>query len=294
MQFRVGLSSEQFPESIAPHFDGVGLIRGEYICRRRFEYVTIPACRNAIQDYLVHCCQAFTGKPVWYRFTELQCNEVNVLDGVDHYVDNENNPVVGMRGIRRARQYPETFRLELECVTAVARKYPNLNVLFPFVRDRDDMVFGRDELMAVGFPNQFGMMAEIPSSILLLEDFMDLGISNVTIGMNDLTCLTLGSARQSEFERFDHPSLIRLIELARACTRKARVELSVAGYVKAGLLPILDAIGIDFAVVHYSNLPEVLGGQWSGLPDRLALNEIKLLTRSKIRDRQREILARVQ
>lgn len=291
MRYRVGLSSEQFPASIAAEFDGVGLIRGEYICRRRFEYVTIPACRKAIQEYLIQCCQAFVGKSIWYRFTELQSNEVNVLEGADHYVDNENNPVVGMRGIRRAIQYPETFRLELQCVTEVAMKYPNLNVLFPFVRDRDDMVFGRDELQAVGFPNRFGMMAEIPSAILRLEEFMDLGVSNVTIGMNDLTCLTLGSARQSQFERFDHPAVIQLIERARACTREAGVELSVAGYVKAGLLTILEAIGVDYAVVHYSNLPEVLGAQWGELPDRLALNEIKRLTRSKIRDRQRKILA---
>ena len=42
------------------------------------------------------------------------------------------------------------------------------------------------------------MMVEVPSNVLLLDEFIDCGIDGVSIGSNDLTQLTLGIDRDSE------------------------------------------------------------------------------------------------
>jgi len=42
------------------------------------------------------------------------------------------------------------------------------------------------------------MMVEIPSNVILLDDFIDAGIDGVSIGSNDLTMLMLGLDRDNE------------------------------------------------------------------------------------------------
>jgi pyruvate,water dikinase len=41
------------------------------------------------------------------------------------------------------------------------------------------------------------MMVEIPSNVILLDDFIDVGIDGVSIGSNDLTMLILGTDRDN-------------------------------------------------------------------------------------------------
>jgi len=40
-------------------------------------------------------------------------------------------------------------------------------------------------------------MAEIPSNVILLDQFIDIGIDGISIGSNDLTMLTLGLDRDN-------------------------------------------------------------------------------------------------
>jgi len=42
------------------------------------------------------------------------------------------------------------------------------------------------------------MMVEVPSNVILLEDFIKVGIDGVSIGSNDLTMLLLGTDRDNE------------------------------------------------------------------------------------------------
>jgi pyruvate,water dikinase len=42
------------------------------------------------------------------------------------------------------------------------------------------------------------MMCEVPSNVILLDEFLDVGIDGISIGSNDLTQLTLGVDRDSD------------------------------------------------------------------------------------------------
>ncbi len=255
----LALSFERVPKELFAGFAAVGLIRGEYNCRRHDNYITVPECQEALRKYLDDVCSKMDGRPVWYRTIELEASEANVLRGVDHIIDGDRNPILSLRGIRRAVRYPEAFRMELEVIAEVAGSHSNLNILFPFVHSIEEIQFGRRELEKVKFKNKFGMMAEIPSAILCLPEFLREGVMRVVLGMNDLTSLTLGVPRASVRDNCAHEAIVRLIEEARTATLRDGVELVAAGYFPKGFISIAKQLGLDAVVLHYAMLDEYLG-----------------------------------
>lgn len=141
MDIRVSLSGERSTEPLVRNLGGVGLLRGEFLFRAREVYVTNERARADVAAYVSGVCRAFAGKPVWYRLSDFWSDEANVLQGNPHIKD-EANPIVGMRGIRRALAHPEDFSLEVDAIAGVARTHSNLHMLFPFVQDGDEMAEG--------------------------------------------------------------------------------------------------------------------------------------------------------
>lgn len=288
MKYRLGLSAENIHERVSPLFEGVGLLRGEYLCRKINKYVTIPECSDYISRYIKRIATLFSPDPVWYRLIEMEVEEINILDGVDRIIE-EKNTILGFRGVRRSKLYKDTFLLELKAITEVALEHPNVHVLIPYIYDPSELVFVKDCLNEVGFRNQVGIMAEIPSTILCLEDFLKLGIDNVTVGMNDLSSLVLGAYRGSGLDNFLHPAVKTLLIHAREVTRQHSVPLSVAGYIDRELIKFVEDLDYDYAVLHYSKLGELLGAEFSSLPHQEDLQQIKLKTRELMRKRHERI-----
>ena len=95
-------------------------------------------------------------------------------------------------------------------------------------------------------------MTEIPSNIILIEDFIKTGIDGVSIGSNDLTMLILGIDRDnrevaSEFDERNEAVMWAIERVIRAC-RKNNVSVSICGQapsVYPGLIEKLVSYGID-------------------------------------------------
>lgn len=256
MKYQLGLSGEPLTNTIDNRLTGVGMIRSEYLCRIIKEYITTETCQKFVRDYVSNVCKLFYPNEVWYRTTELVVSEINLLKGADE-IKVEKDCYLGSRGIRRAMKHLETFTLELENLNEVAKEYDNLNVMFPFIYDPKELEVSIETLNKVKFSGKYGIMAEIPSAILLLDEFAKQGISNITVGVNDLTSLTLGISR-GECPDHTHPAVIKLIELANKIGQKFNIPVSVGGYVSIELKSICERIGIDSFVVHYNALPEIL------------------------------------
>lgn len=274
MRIFLGLNGEPITSRVSDVFSGVGLIRGEYLCRREGSYVTTGQCQDAIHNYCLRIAELFAPDPVWYRFIEMEASEINLLPGVDHRV-HEKTTMLGLRGVRRAMTYPETFEKEAAAVVAAARSAPNLHVLIPFVHDVREVEFVNAMLARLGFRNRMGMMAEIPSAIINLGDYFSAGISNVTIGMNDLTSLTLGTHRQSAIYDLLHPAVLSLARMAIDTSAAHGVPAMIAGYLTPEVMRALEHIGGENVVVHYSNLSELSDARFSDLPHVLDLVAIK-------------------
>jgi pyruvate,water dikinase len=77
------------------------------------------------------------------------------------------------------------------------------------------------------------MMCEVPSNVILLDDFIRAGIDGVSIGSNDLTMLLLGLDRDNEevAGEFDenNPAVLWALEHVITTCRKKNIPVSICG-----------------------------------------------------------------
>lgn len=286
MKYRLALNAETITDCIDERLEGVGMIRGEYPCRLIDEYITLESCRKYIYDYVENVCQAFAGKDVWYRNADFIVQEVNVLKGADVILD-EGDYILGLRGTRRGLRYKDVFKLELGVIAELSKKYSNLNILFSFIKDVDELDECISILKELGFKNKYGVMAEIPSVIFDIESFIARGISNITIGVNDLSTLVLGTYRTSGYHDCNHKAVLDCIKRCVDATRGKNVTVSVGGIVNKELMENCESIGVDYFLVNYTLLNEILDVPVEKLPYINQLAEIKKKTKEQ---RNREVI----
>ncbi len=288
MKYRLSLSGEIPSSALLSNFEGVGLIRGEYLHRAFGSYVNSASGLERIEHYLSELCLRAKPNDVWYRTVDFWSDEANSLRGVDK-VFIESNPVIGIRGVKRAIQLPTAFRDELEAVFRVAKEHNNLHVLFPFVSTVDELQYVVGELSRIKWPNRIGVMIEIPSALYCIEDFCNLGASNLLLGLNDLTSLFFGTERRSALHSSTHPLMKKII---RELKNKVPggVDFGIAGNMAAEDLEILGLMGADYLSLHYFQLPSLLGIPKSELPDANFVPYTKIKTRSLAKQFQMEML----
>jgi pyruvate,water dikinase len=182
---------------------------------------------------------AFHPRPVILRFSDFKTNEYARLLGGAGFEPREENPMLGWRGASRYYHpnYREGFLLECEAVRRVRETFglTNLKLMVPFCRTPEEGRRVLETMATAGLVRgekglEVYVMAEIPSNILLAEQFAQI-FDGFSIGSNDLTQLTLGVDRDSTTvaplfdERNDAVkwSCARLLEAAHRAKRKVGV-----------------------------------------------------------------------
>ena len=206
----VNLADPESAEAVAARdVDGVGLLRAEFMIAHEIEghprFMLHEGRGAQFVEKLTRGISAFTKpfhpRPVVYRTTDFKTNEYRNLRGGDRYEELEENPMLGYRGCSRYTQETEVLRLEIEAIKKICQDYDNLYVMIPFVRFVDELAKIKRFLVAEGlyqFPNfKLWMMVEVPSNVILIDKFVDVGIDGVSIGSNDLTQLILGIDRDN-------------------------------------------------------------------------------------------------
>lgn len=194
-----------------PGVDGVGLLRAEFILTRalrgRHPRAVIAAGEQrafveAMTASVLTIAEAFAPRPVVYRTTDLRSNEFRGLDGGADHEPVERNPMIGYRGAYRYLRDPDTFNLEMQVLARVREASPNVHLMLPFVRTRWELEAVLELVDASPLGRARGMhrwvMAEVPSVVHRLAEYVGLGVDGVSIGSNDLTQLVLGVDRDSE------------------------------------------------------------------------------------------------
>ncbi len=223
--------------------DGVGLLRiehlilglnktpGWFIANHREEEFVDELYRG-IKTVL----DAFSGKPVWVRTLDAPTDEFRNMKGGENEPD-EHNPMLGWRGIRRDLQQTDQFRLQVEAFKRLwAEGYSNMGLMFPLVGHPREFVAARGMLANWGVDvanTTLGIMIEIPSSALLIDDFIAAGINFASFGTNDLIQYTLAIDRNNQnvagMYEPQHPAVLKLIEYAIDRCREGGVECSICG-----------------------------------------------------------------
>jgi pyruvate,water dikinase len=110
--------------------------------------------------------------------------------------------MIGYRGCFRYTREPDLFALELQAIRRVRARWPHLHLMIPFVRTASELRACKKLVDASGLTEDRGfqlwVMAEVPSVVSWLEEYVKLGVTGVSIGSNDLTQLVLGVDRDSE------------------------------------------------------------------------------------------------
>jgi len=243
----VNLAEPELAVEIAKQpVDGVGLLRAEFMIASIGEHPKAMMEDGRGKEFTMKLsegmrviAEAFNPRPVVYRATDFKTNEYRSLKGGEKFEPVEDNPMIGFRGAGRYIKDPDLFKLELDAIKKVRDEYDlkNLWLMIPFVRTVDEMRQVMKIVEEYGLPrsNDFKlwMMCEIPSNVILLDKFLDLGIDGISIGSNDLTQLTLGVDRDNNdlAESFDErDEAVRLsIEYVIKTCRKRNVTCSICG-----------------------------------------------------------------
>lgn len=269
----VNLADPELAEAVAArNVDGVGLLRAEFMIAQIGEHPSYMLAQGRGEEFtrklaqgLTTFAKAFHPRPVVYRTTDFKTNEYRNLKGGEQYEEEEENPMLGYRGCSRYLKDIETFKLELEAIKRVRKEYNNLWVMIPFVRTVEEMAGAKRVLEDNGLRQsedfKLWMMAEVPSNVFLLDEFIDVGIDGISIGSNDLTQLVLGVDRDSPMfgEEFDERNEAVLIALERLITGgiKRGVTVSICGQAPS-VYPELTAKLVEWGITSVSVSPDAI------------------------------------
>jgi pyruvate,water dikinase len=244
--------------------DGVGLLRIEHLIlglnktpgwfianHKEEEFV------RELHDGIKIVLDAFPGKSVWVRTLDAPTDEFRNMAGGENE-PHEHNPMLGWRGIRRDLQSPDQFRLQVEAFKRLWKEgYENLGVMFPMVSHPDQFIAAKAMMKGWGVDVEnatLGIMIEIPSSAIMVEDFIKAGIRFASFGTNDLIQYTLAIDRNNEnvadMYAPQHPAVLSLIHNAIQTCRAYNVECSICG--QAGSDPKMAAWLVEHGITSVS------------------------------------------
>ncbi len=267
------LGEPQLAEDMAKRdVDGVGLLRAEFMIANIGEhprYMLETGKRehfiNELYEGIMKFTKAFDPRPVIYRATDFRTNEYKGLKGGEKYEKDEENPMIGFRGVSRYIADPEVFLMEVEAIKRVRRYHQNLWLLLPFVRTPDELKAVKKILASVGL-YQSGtfkllVMVEVPSTVIMLEEFIGIGIDGVSIGSNDLTQLILGVDRDNGkiANIFDerNPAVLWAIEHTIKTCQEHGIMSGICGQAPSEYPELIHKL-VDWGATSISVSPDVI------------------------------------
>jgi pyruvate,water dikinase len=222
--------------------DGIGLLRSELMLLGTGEifhpcYWVQQGHQDRLQEMLVEAIapfvRSFYPRPVFYRALDLRSPEFQSLPGAPPFPSTAN-PMLAQRVSYLLEA--KLFDMELAAIAHLRNSgYTNLQLLLPFVRSVEEFAFCRQRAVQAGLiPSeqfQIWIMAEVPSVLFLMPEYVQAGVQGISIGSNDLTQLLLGVDREQSQTQLNecHPALRRALKQLIQTAREAKVPVSICG-----------------------------------------------------------------
>ncbi|MBR5896838.1 MAG: phosphoenolpyruvate--protein phosphotransferase, partial [Lachnospiraceae bacterium] len=253
----------QNQQNVYYNADGIGLFRTDFL------YIGAQEPPSEEEQYKEYCkvLNKMGDKTVIIRTFDL---------GSDKNADylnlaKEENPALGLRGIRLSLVYKDLFKTQLKALFRAAR-HGNLKIMYPMITSVSEMLKIKDivdecaaELKKGKFkfviPPQ-GIMIETPGAVMIADELAAYA-DFFSIGTNDLTQYALAMDRQNgslmDFTDPYHPAIMRMIEMAVKSAKAKGIPVGICGEMATvpSYLESFIKMDIDYMSVNPSNLLQI-------------------------------------
>ena len=220
--------------ALAAGADGVGLLRTEFLF---LEARRMPAEEEQARTYRA-MAEELAGRPLTVRTLDA---------GADKQLPYlplapEQNPFLGLRGIRLGLLHPDLLAAQLRAIVRVAADHP-LRVMFPMIAVADELQRAREILteaqesvkgagVELARRLEIGIMVEVPAAALMADAFVP-QVDFFSLGTNDLAQYALaadrGNAAVGALADAMHPAVLRLIDRVARAAAAADRRVAVCG-----------------------------------------------------------------
>lgn len=294
---------EEIDEAVLHSADGVGLYRSEFLYIERSPQLPDEDAHVEIYDRLL---EAMHPRPVTVRTFDLGGRKL----ARDVLHTQEENPVLGLRGIRLTLARPEFFEIQIRALLRSALN-GHLRVMLPMISSVEEVrqfkqlvTRAAGHLRSAGVPHKssldVGVMIEVPAAALVAAELAK-EVSFFSIGTNDLIQYSLAVDRNNEhvshLYRPLHPGILRMVRSVVEAAREQGVDVSLCGEAAADprVAPLLIGLGVHRLSVFPGAIPLVKKEIRSHpLPrlQELAARSLRLSTAQEIEDLIDEYLDR--
>jgi len=261
--------------------DGVGLYRTEFLFLRKRALPSEDEQFIAYRDLVM----GMGGLPVTIRTLDLGADKA---DAAGLTLRGEDNPALGVRGVRLSLRYPAVFTTQIRAILRAAC-YGPVRVLVPMVTQPDELIavrtlfkLARQELKRenIDLPEKLplGAMIEVPAAAINVRALLEHS-DFLAIGTNDLAQYVLAADRGND--ALDNiytplqPALLRLLSHVIGAGRRAKKPVSLCGEIAGDIsfTALLLMLGLNEFSMHPSQILQVR--------DRLAALDHARLRRHK-------------
>lgn len=245
--------------AVAHGAEGCGLLRTEFLFLERD---SAPTEEEQLQQYQ-GIARALEGRPLVIRTLDIGGDKpIPYLP-----LPAEENPALGLRGVRTSLWRPDLLRVQLRAILRV-QPVDQCRVLLPMITDPAEIRAVRrmlDEVrreLSINEPVQVGAMIETPSSAVIAARIVR-EVDFLSIGTNDLTQYTLAMDRgHAELaHRIDglHPAVLNLIAMTVNAADEHDKLVAVCGGLASepAAVPILIGLGVRELSVVPTLVPQL-------------------------------------
>ncbi|MEM3405963.1 MAG: phosphoenolpyruvate synthase [Candidatus Pacearchaeota archaeon] len=239
-KIKVGIDLPSFAERASKtSCKEVGLLRLEGIIAESGKHPFYFLKNNKIDEYekiifkgISEIAKYFD--EIWIRTSDIRSDEYNNLEGAPK--EKENNPMLGLHGIRASLKYKEILKAEIKAMLELS-KNKIIGILLPQVIKVEEIKEFKKILYSLTTNEikniKLGIMIETPASTQIIYDLCKEGIDFISFGTNDLTQYTLAVDRNNENVQYlydeMHPAILKQLAYVISVCKKYKVETSICG-----------------------------------------------------------------
>jgi len=226
--------------------EGIGLLRTEFFFLERDS----PPTEDEQYEAYSTMVRALNGLPLIIRTLDIGGDKVLPYLPMQH----EDNPFLGVRGIRLCLRKPELFLPQLRAIYRASAHGP-VKIMFPMIATLEELRAAREMAEQVrtelgAAPVEIGIMVEVPSTVMMAAEFA-LEVDFFSVGTNDLTQYVLAMDRMHPAlaKHVDglHPAVLRMIDQTVRAAKAAGKWVGVCGGVAGDPLGAVILTGLGVA-----------------------------------------------